>query len=82
GIMTEASLTRINEDEFFLICPMAGEERDMHWLQQHADGYDVEITNLTDKLASVLLTGPKAREILQAISRSDLSQKAFPWLTT
>ncbi len=82
GIMTEASLTRISENEFFLIGPMAGEERDLHWLQQHTDGYEVDITNLTDTLGSVLLTGPKAREILQAISSSDLSHKAFPWLST
>jgi len=82
GIMTEASLTRISENEFFLIGPMAGEERDLHWLQLHTDGYDVEVSNLTDVLGSVLLTGPKARDILQAISTSDLSHKAFPWLST
>jgi dimethylglycine dehydrogenase len=82
GIMTEASLTRISEDEFFLIGPMGGEERDLHWLQEHVGDQDVEVTNLTDTLGSVLLTGPKARDILQAISSSDLSHKAFPWLTT
>lgn len=82
GIMTEASLTRISENEFYLIGPMAGEERDLHWLQLHSDGFDVQITNLTNELGAVLLTGPKSRDILQAISSSDLSHKAFPWLST
>jgi len=82
GIMTEASLTRISENEFYLIGPMAGEERDLHWLQMQADGFDVQVRNVTNELGAVLLTGPKARDILQAISSSDLSHKAFPWLTT
>lgn len=82
GIMTEASITRISENEFFLIGPMAAEERDLHWLQLHTDGYDVDVSNVTDQLGAVLLTGPKAREILQSISVSDLSHKAFPWLST
>lgn len=57
---------------------IAGDERDLYWLKQHVGDYDIEVENLTDTLGSVLLTGPKAREILQAISSSDLSHKAFP----
>lgn len=82
GIMTEQSLTRINENHYFLVGPMAGEERDLHWMQSHSNGYDVTIKNVTDEISSVLITGPKSREILQRISSSDLSHKAFPWLTT
>ena len=82
GIMTEASLTRISENEFMLVGPMAGEIRDLHWMQMQSDGYEVHIENLTDNLGAVLLTGPKAREILQRLSSDDLSHKGFPWLTT
>jgi len=82
GIMTEQSLTRISENHYFLVGPMAGEERDLHWMQNNSDGFDVQIKNLTNEIGSVLLTGPKSREILQLLSTSDLSHKAFPWLTT
>lgn len=82
GIMTEQSITRISEEEYLLVGPIAGEHRDLHWMQTHADGFDVTIDNQTDDMGGVLLTGPKAREILQAISTSDLSHAAFPWLST
>ena len=82
GIMTEQSITRINDQHFFLVGPLASEERDLQWMQSHADGLDVTINNHTNSIAGVLLTGPKAREILQAISTSDLSNQAFAWLTT
>ena len=81
GIMTEQSITRISEEHYYLVGPMAGEERDLQWMQMHADGYDVEIENVTEEIAGVLITGPKSREILQEISSSDLSHAAFPWLT-
>lgn len=82
GIMTEASLTRISENEFMLVGPMAGEMRDLHWMQMNADGYDINIENQTDSVAAVLLTGPKARQVLQLLSPDDLTHKGFPWLTT
>jgi len=82
GIMTEQSITRISNEHYFLIGPMGGEERDLHWMQNHSDGYDVKIKNVTDDIGGVLLTGPKAREILQGISTTDLSHKAFPWFST
>ena len=82
GIMTEQSITRISNEHFYLIGPALGEHRDLQWMQDHAEGYDVSITNVTDDIGAVLITGPKSREILQAISASDLSHQAFPWLTT
>jgi dimethylglycine dehydrogenase len=82
GIMTGQSITRINSEHFYLIDPMGGEERDFHWMQMHSDGYDVEIENLSNEIGAVLITGPKSREILPALSPTDLAHKAFLWLTT
>ncbi len=82
GIMTEQSITRISADHYLLVGPIAGEHRDLHWMQTHSDGFDVTIENQTDEMGGVLLTGPKSRDILQAISTSDLSHSAFPWLST
>lgn len=81
GIMTEQSLTRINSEHYFLIGPLASEHRDLHWMQTHSEGFDVEIENASDFEGGVLLTGPKARDILQSISTNDLSHSAFPWLS-
>ncbi len=81
GIMTEQSITRINDELFYLVGPIASEYRDLHWMQVHADGFDIEITNRTEELGAMLLTGPKSREILQQLTIEDLSAEAFPWLS-
>ncbi len=81
GIMTEQSITRISENLYYLIGPLASEYRDLHWMQLHAEGFDVEITNRSDDFGGLLLTGPKARAILQQLTSDDLSTTALPWLS-
>lgn len=81
GIMTEQSITRIHADRYYLVGPIASEHRDLHWMQQHAQGLDVEISNLTDSIGGVLLTGPHSRAILQDLTSEDLSNSSFPWLS-
>jgi dimethylglycine dehydrogenase len=80
GIMCEMSITRLAEDHYYLVSAIASEHKDMHWMQSNADGFDVNIVNVTDDVSSMLITGPKSREILQLMTEEDLSNKAFPWL--
>ena len=81
GIMTEQSITRINENLYYLVGPIASELRDLHWMQLHSAGFDVKIDNVTDDIGGMLLTGPRSREILQQLSEDDLASAAFPWLS-
>ncbi|MFK7743675.1 MAG: FAD-dependent oxidoreductase [Roseobacter sp.] len=59
----------------------ASELHDMDWLTAHLrDGEDVTIKSLTNDQTILVLAGPKARDVLQAVSRADWSDTAFPWL--
>ncbi len=81
GIMSEFSITRLAEDYYYLISAIGSEHKDLHWMQMQSDNFDVKIDNVTDKIGSVLLTGPAARSILQAMTEEDLSNASFPWLS-
>jgi dimethylglycine dehydrogenase len=81
GIMTEQSITRIHEELYYLVGPIASEHRDLHWMQAQRTGFEVEIDNLTGRTGGVLLTGPASRDILQQLTAEDLSNGAFPWLS-
>ncbi|SMX43898.1 GcvT family protein [Octadecabacter ascidiaceicola] len=60
----------------------AAEFHDMDWLQTHmrADE-DVQIKSLTNDQTILVVAGPKARDVLSAVSRLDWSKDAFPWLS-
>ena len=60
----------------------ASEFHDMDWLQQNIRaGEDVRIQSLTNDQTTLVLAGPKARAVMQKVSRADWSAFAFPWLS-
>jgi len=81
GILTEQSITRINEQLYYLVGPILSEFRDQHWMEINAENFEVEIHNQTDEIGALLLTGPKSREILQQLTKENLSNASFPWLS-
>jgi len=80
GIMCEMSITRLDDNHYYLVSAIGSEHKDLHWMQANKGDFDVTITNLTDDISSLLLTGPKSREILQQMTEEDLSNQAYPWL--
>ena len=60
----------------------AAEYHDMDWLQAHLrDDEDVQIRSLTNDQTILVVAGPKARAVMQSVSREDWSREAFPWLS-
>ena len=80
GILTEQSITKINDDVYYLVGPILSENRDQDWMQSHAKNFRVQIENQTETTSSLLVTGPKSRELLQKIMKDDLSNSSLPWL--
>ncbi len=77
GIESEQTVTRIAEDEFFLVSGAATRVKDLTRLQHLARSYDVNIKDQTDDLAVLGVMGPKSRALLQSLTRDDLSSSAF-----
>ena len=77
-VVTEMSVARMAEDEIVLITAAAAELHDYEWLKaQLGDG--LSLSNETAEWATQILTGPRARDILQdADAEADLSKG---WLT-
>ena len=82
GIVSEFTITRLAEDRFYLISAAAAEWHDLDWLHRHLpmDG-SIRIDNLSVRLGTLVLAGPKAREVLERVTGADLSNASFPWLS-
>jgi dimethylglycine dehydrogenase len=76
-IVTEMSLARLEEDEFWLITAATAQAHDRDWLLWHLDP-GLRLTDETDQWSCQILTGPAARAILARVTDADL---AAPWLT-
>jgi dimethylglycine dehydrogenase len=82
GILSEFTITRLGPDRFYLASAAAAEWHDLDVLNAHLpkDG-SVRIENASGRYGTIILAGPKARDVLSAVTDADLSNAAFPWLS-
>ncbi|MDO6966541.1 GcvT family protein [Rhizobium alvei] len=78
-IVTEMSVMAITEDFFFLITAATAQWHDFEWLKKHMPkDAAFTIEDVTVAFSCQILTGPKSRDILAAVTDADLTK---PWLT-
>jgi glycine cleavage system aminomethyltransferase T len=82
GIRCDLTITR-KEDELFRVVTGGGSgQHDLAWMRaQVRDGERVTITERTGSLFALGLWGPRARDVLQAVTDVDVSNEAFPYMT-
>jgi dimethylglycine dehydrogenase len=81
-ILGEMTVTKLAEDRFYALSAAAAELRDRDLLMQSvASGEKVEIDDVTERRGVLVLSGPRSREILAALTDIPLTSAEFPWLT-
>ena len=81
-IVSEMSVARFAEDRFWLIFGAGAYWHDRDLLATAAAEYlEVELEDETREYTTLLVTGPKSRGLLSALSDSDFGNDSFAWLT-
>ena len=82
GVRSEFTVFREGPEQFYLVGPGALERHDWDYLQKARprDG-SVDLQKITSQLGVLVLAGPRSRDVLQKLTDTDLSTKAFPWLS-
>ncbi|MFH1138541.1 MAG: FAD-dependent oxidoreductase [Pseudomonadota bacterium] len=82
GIEADLTVTRLAEDVFQIVASDTLQTRVWSWLNKNIppDAHAF-VTDVTSAQALLNIQGPKSREFLQAVTKDDLSNEAFPYLT-
>ena len=80
--LSEFTMTRLTEDSFWLLSAASAEWHDLDVLNEANPPSGVTITNLTHDHNALMVSGPKARDVLAAVTDHPLDNKNFPWLAT
>ena len=76
----DITVTRLSADEFLLVSSAASTERDKdHITRRMPAGRHASLVDVTSAFAVYGVMGPRSRELLSYLSRSDLSDEAFPF---
>ncbi len=81
GIEADVTFVHVDDNLYYLITGSGFGVHDRMWIERHLpkDG-SVAVREVTNGFATINLCGPKARDILQAVSDDDVSNAAVPYL--
>jgi 4-methylaminobutanoate oxidase (formaldehyde-forming) len=84
NVEADVTITRLGADHFRLVTGSNFIGNDLGLVRMGLRPGDppVEIRDVTEELATIGLWGPKAREVLQAVSTSDVSNQALPYMSS
>jgi len=74
GIVDDLITYKMREDKFFIVYNAGTREKDFAWFKKNSEGFDVKLTDLSNKMAMMAVQGPKALETVQRICKEDLSK--------
>jgi 4-methylaminobutanoate oxidase (formaldehyde-forming) len=82
GIECDFTVTRLSDDRFFIITGTAFGQHDLSWLSLNMpeDG-TVIIEDVSSAYVCLGMWGPKARKILEKVTKAEVSNDSFPYMT-
>ena len=81
GIEADVTVTRMSEHAYLVVTPAATRLADETWLRRNQGDFNVVITDVTAGEGVLAIMGPRAREVLQAVSPNDFSNDVNPFGT-
>jgi len=80
-LVGDFTVSCLAEDDFRLTASYVSQDFHLRWFQAHLTASDrVAVDNISDSVTGFQIAGPRARDLLQRITRQDVSNEAFPFL--
>jgi 4-methylaminobutanoate oxidase (formaldehyde-forming) len=80
GIECDLTAARLDDDLFYIVSGTGFRTHDFAWIRQHIGaGMDAELVDVTEDFGTLSLFGPRARDVLSAITADDVSHQGFPF---
>lgn len=82
GIEADVTVMRRARDEYYIVTGTGFATHDFDWIARNIPaGMNAQLVDVTSANCVLSLMGPNSRQILQAVTRADVSNAAFPFGT-
>ena len=79
--MGDFTISHVTENEYQLTASFSAQDLHMRWFEQYLPAASVTLKNVSMSRIGFQIAGPKARELLAACTRFEVSNKAMPFLS-
>jgi len=79
----DLTVTKLADDEYYVVASDTAHRHALTWMQRHFAANDARafVTDVTSAHAQINVQGPRSRELLAAVTSSDVSDDAFGFRT-
>ena len=77
GTVDDLLVYKLGENHFFLVINAANIDKDWAWMQQHAEGFDIELKNESDFYGQIAVQGPESEHIVETVLGIPCSDLVF-----
>ena len=77
GTVDDLLVYKLADEGFWLVINAANIDKDVAWIRQNAEGYDVRITNQSDFTAQIAVQGPESERIMEEALGIPCSELTF-----
>ena len=67
GTVDDLLVYKMGENDFFLVINAANIDKDWAWMQQHADGFDIDLQNRSDFYGQIAVQGPESEHVVETV---------------
>ncbi|NNF80811.1 MAG: FAD-dependent oxidoreductase, partial [Rhizobiales bacterium] len=80
GIECDLTVARLADDLFYVVTGTGFRVHDGAWISDHVPAeLDAVLTDVTEAFGTLSLMGPRSRDVLQAVTKDNCSNEAFPF---
>lgn len=74
GVIDDLVTYKLGDNDYLLVVNAANTDKDFNWAKKHAENFDAEVSNVTDKFGQLAIQGPKARDLINELVEEDVSE--------
>lgn len=67
GTVDDLLVYKMGENEFFIVINAANIDKDVAWMRQHAEGFDVTLDHCSDYYGQLAVQGPEAEAVVEEV---------------
>lgn len=77
GTVDDLLVYKMGENDFFIVINAANTDKDVAWMTQHAQGYNIELEHLSHYYGQLAVQGPDSEAVVQDVLGLQCSELVF-----
>ena len=77
GTVDDLLVYKMGEQDFFLVINASNIDKDWAWMQEQAEGFDIDLQNVSDQYGQLAVQGPESESVMERVLQLPCKELTF-----